>query len=109
MKDKTTLTLLAFFLGGFGAHHYYLGNTGRGILYTVFCITFIPSLIAFVEFIGYATMSTNEFHLKFNAAYIDHSERDSNNLDQLSKLHDLKVKGAITEEEFQARKRKLIA
>ena len=109
MKDKTTTTLLAFFLGGIGAHHYYLGKTGRGILYTVFAITFIPSLVAFIEFIMLATMSTNEFHLKYNASFIDHSEKDSQNLDQLSKLHDLKMKGAISEEEYLQRKTKLIA
>ena len=109
MKDKSTTTLLCFFLGGVGGHHYYLGNTGRGILYTVFAITFIPSIVAFIEFIIMATMSSNEFHLKYNADFIDTSEQDSLNLDQLSKLHDLKVKGVISEEEFQQKKKKLIA
>lgn len=101
--------MLCFFLGGVGAHHYYLGNTGRGIAYTVFAITLIPGLVAFVEFIMLATMNTNEFHQKYNASYIDHSEDDLKNLEQLSKLHDLKVKGVISEEEFLDKKKKLIA
>lgn len=109
MKDKSTATMLCFFLGGVGAHHYYLGNTGRGILYTVFCISLIPSVVAFIEFIMLATMNTNEFHLKYNSAYIDTSAQDSQNLDQLSKLHDLKIKGVISEEEFKKKKDKLIA
>lgn len=33
MKSKTTATLLAFFLGGLGAHKFYLGQTGQGILF----------------------------------------------------------------------------
>lgn len=30
-KSKTTASLLAFFLGGFGVHNFYLGQKGRGI------------------------------------------------------------------------------
>ena len=33
MKSKSTAYLLWFFLGGFGAHKFYLGKTGMGILY----------------------------------------------------------------------------
>lgn len=48
-KDKTTALLLTFFLGGLGAHHYYMGNVALGVLYTLFCWTFIPAVAAFVE------------------------------------------------------------
>lgn len=109
MKDKTTASLLCLFFGGIGAHHYYLGQTGRGLLYSLFAITLIPAIIALIEFIMLSTMSSNEFNLKHNAAYIDHSGEESNKLDMLAKLHDLKMKGAISEEEFQERKLKLIA
>lgn len=109
MKDKTTVTLLCLFLGGIGAHHYYMGKIGRGIVYTVFAITLIPAFISLVEFVILASMSENEFHLKYNAAYIDRSEEESRNLDQLSKLHDLKEKGVISQEEFERKKAKLIA
>ena len=109
MKNQTTTTLLCFFLGGIGAHHYYLGNKGRGILYTVFAITLIPAFVAIIEFIMLATMSTNEFHLKYNPHLIDRSDEELNHLDQLGILHDLKMKGAITEEEYLKKKSKLIA
>ena len=33
MKKRTTAILLCLFLGGFGAHRFYLGETGKGILY----------------------------------------------------------------------------
>jgi TM2 domain-containing membrane protein YozV len=48
-KDTTAAILLAFFLGSFGAHRFYLGETGMGLLYLIFCWTFIPHLISFVE------------------------------------------------------------
>ena len=32
-KNPTTVLLLALFLGGLGAHYFYLGKTGLGVLY----------------------------------------------------------------------------
>lgn len=65
-KDKTTAALLAFFLGGFGAHKFYLGNIGIGVFYLLFFWTFIPSIIAFIEFIILLTMSNQSFNQKYN-------------------------------------------
>ena len=48
-KDVTAAILLAFFLGSFGAHRFYLGETSMGILYLIFCWSLIPHLIALVE------------------------------------------------------------
>ena len=48
-KNRTTALLLTLFLGGIGAHQYYMGKVGLGILYTCFFWTFIPSIVAFVE------------------------------------------------------------
>ncbi|MBI3541796.1 MAG: TM2 domain-containing protein [Deltaproteobacteria bacterium] len=48
-KDGTTGVLLALFLGGVGGHHFYMGNVGTGVLYLLFCWTFIPALAAFIE------------------------------------------------------------
>jgi len=48
-KNRTTALLLTLFLGGIGAHHYYMGKVGLGILYTCFFWTFIPGIVAFVE------------------------------------------------------------
>ena len=48
-KDPTAAVLLALFLGGLGIHKFYLGQTGLGVLYLIFCWTGIPSIIAFIE------------------------------------------------------------
>lgn len=49
--NKTTAALLAFFLGGLGAHKFYEGKIGMGILYLLFVWTYIPALIALIEFV----------------------------------------------------------
>lgn len=64
-KNRVTAALLAFFLGGIGAHKFYLGSVGWGIVYLVFCWTFIPALAAFIEFIIYLTMSDEAFAAKY--------------------------------------------
>ena len=47
-KSRTTALLLTF-LGGVGAHRFYLGQVGMGIIYSYLCRTFVPAIIAFVE------------------------------------------------------------
>ena len=65
-KDKTTAGILAILLGGYGIHHFYLGNTGLGILYLCLFWTLIPGIIALVEGILYLTMSESEFQRKYS-------------------------------------------
>ena len=48
-RDEVVGVLLALFLGGFGAHHFYLRRTGLGILYLCFSWSGIPSLIGLIE------------------------------------------------------------
>jgi TM2 domain-containing membrane protein YozV/ribosomal protein L40E len=64
-KTKIAAALFAFFLGGFGAHKFYLGQIGKGFLYLLFCWTLIPGIIAFIEFIIYLTMSDETFNKKY--------------------------------------------
>lgn len=49
--NKVAYCLFTFFLGGFGAHKFYAKKTGAGILYLIFFWTYIPFIIAFIEFI----------------------------------------------------------
>ena len=64
-KSKIAAALLAFFLGSIGAHKFYLGQIGMGLLYLLFCWTFIPAVIAFIEFIILLTMSDEAFNMKY--------------------------------------------
>lgn len=106
MKNKTTAAILAFFLGGIGVHRFYLGQGGLGILYLLFCWTFIPMIISFVDFIIFLTMDEKTFNDKYNNGKV--GTTGINTADELERLHGLKVKGVISEEEFQVRKTKLL-
>jgi TM2 domain-containing membrane protein YozV len=64
-KNRIVAALLAFFLGAFGVHKFYLGKIGQGFLYLLFCWTFIPSVVAFVEFIIYLCTSDEDFARKY--------------------------------------------
>lgn len=48
-RDEVVGVLLAFFLGGFGLHHFYLGRVGLGILYCCLSWTPIPWILGFIE------------------------------------------------------------
>jgi TM2 domain-containing membrane protein YozV len=64
-KSRIAAALFAFFLGGFGGHKFYLGQIGLGILYLIFFWTFIPAIVAFIEFILLLTMSDETFNQKY--------------------------------------------
>lgn len=64
-RNKVVAAILAFFLGGIGVHKFYLGQGGMGVLYLLFCWTFIPAFIAFIEAIILITMSDESFNRKY--------------------------------------------
>ena len=65
-KSKGTAALLAFLLGDLGIHKFYLGKGGQGILYLLFCWTFIPWVLAIFDFFILICMSDSEFDRKYN-------------------------------------------
>lgn len=69
IKSRVTAVVLAFLLGGIGAHKFYCGKIGLGFLYLLFFWTWIPALIALVEGILYLVNSSNdeEFTTKYCA------------------------------------------
>ncbi|NLB71358.1 MAG: NINE protein [Chloroflexi bacterium] len=68
-KDPTTAVLLALFLGGLGAHKFYLGQTGAGIVYLLFCWTSIPAWIALIEVFGLSSKVADYNQLKAQEFY----------------------------------------
>lgn len=64
-KSRIAAFLLAWLLGGIGGHKFYLNRVGQGLLYLIFCWTFIPALIAFIEGIVYLTMNDERFWEKY--------------------------------------------
>lgn len=65
MKPKHIAAVLAFFLGGLGAHKFYLGKTGQGVLYLLFFWTYIPAILGLIEAITYLTADEYEFNAKY--------------------------------------------
>ena len=65
-KSRTVAVLLALFLGGIGAHRFYLGKVGSGLLYLLLCWTFIPAIIALFEAVRWLCMSNESFSERYS-------------------------------------------
>ena len=63
-KNKIVAGVLALLLGGLGIHRFYLGQWW-GLFYLLFCWTFIPSIIAFVEAIVFFVSSDVSWDQKY--------------------------------------------
>lgn len=61
-KDPAVDVLLALFLGGVGAHRFYMGQIGLGILYLCLCRVFIPAIIALWSASSYQVGSGRSLH-----------------------------------------------
>jgi TM2 domain-containing membrane protein YozV len=57
--------LLAILLGGLGIHKFYLGQNGKGILYLIFCWTYIPGILSFIEGIIMLCSNDENFQIKY--------------------------------------------
>ena len=65
-KTRMNAILLAVFLGGFGAHKFYLGDQKKGIIYLVFCWTGIVSLIGLYDAYILYSMDDATFNQTYN-------------------------------------------
>lgn len=73
-KNKVVAALLAFFLGGFGAHKFYIGANGAGIVMLLctllgWVLAFIPTgiiwTISIIEAAIYLTRSDDDFYRNY--------------------------------------------
>jgi TM2 domain-containing membrane protein YozV len=122
MKSKTTAYLLWLFLGWLSAHRFYLGKTGSGILYLftgqLLGVGWIIDLFILGGMVdrynalygGGRNVNTNT---NMNNVVVNiPSQGQNNNPDvhqQLQKMAELKEKGHLTEEEYNAQKSKLLS
>lgn len=65
MKSKTTAALLALFLGGLGAHKFYLGKPFWGLAYLLMCWTFVPAFLGLIEGVYLLMMNESVFHQRY--------------------------------------------
>ncbi|HEY9535401.1 MAG TPA: NINE protein [Mucilaginibacter sp.] len=122
MKSKSTAYILWFFLGIIGAHKFYLNKTGMGILYFftfgIFGIGWLIDLFTLGS-------QVDTFNALFGRSFGANQNNNVNNIvvnvpgqgqvnspnvsEQLHKLHELKEKGILTDEEYNIQKGKVLA
>ena len=72
-RNKYIASALAFFLGLFGIHRFYLGRTGSGIVMLVLTITVVGLLFtwpwSWIDTIRYLVMSDEEFAARYARRY----------------------------------------
>lgn len=124
MKSKGVTSVLALLFGGLGVHRFYLNEPWIGLFYLLFCWTFIPVFLGIIDFFCFIFMSEETFNSKYNNTAtiktVRYTERDMNLgrntytsetssiTEEIEKLHNLKERGFITEQEFIEAKAKLL-
>jgi TM2 domain-containing membrane protein YozV len=126
MREKIVAVLLAFFLGGFGFHRFYLGQKKLGFVYLLFFWTVVPFIMGVVDALLLLVKHQDDFDLQYNSEYylgesqpqqrraLNSPQNDGripiatfSTADEIEKLHNLMLRGIISEEEFAERKNRL--
>nr|HQU60776.1 NINE protein [Saprospiraceae bacterium] len=82
MKDKNVAGILALFLGGFGVHRFYLGQTGLGIFYLIFCWFPVMWIIGLIDAIAFFSMDKENFDRKYNRQFLSAERRSDTDFDR---------------------------
>ncbi len=66
MKSRIVAILLAFFLGMFGLHKFYLNQNGKGLIYLVLTFTGVGAIVTLIfvvlDFLSLVLTSDEKFH-----------------------------------------------
>jgi TM2 domain-containing membrane protein YozV len=124
MKSKGVAYLLWFFFGLLGVHKFYLGKVGIGILYFftfgLFFIGWFIDLFALGNQVDtYNALFGRQFGANHNnnvnnivvnvPGHTQSAPQSMSMHEQLHKLHELKEKGILSEEEYNVQKGKVLA
>jgi TM2 domain-containing membrane protein YozV len=124
MKSKSTAYILWFFLGFFGAHKFYLNKVGIGILYFftfgLFGIGWLIDLFTLGGQVdtynalmfgrsGANNASTNNIVVNVPGFSQPTAAAAPSVSEQLHRLHELKEKGILSDEEYAIQKGKVLA
>jgi TM2 domain-containing membrane protein YozV len=122
MKSKGTAYVLWFFFGLLGVHKFYLNKAGLGILYFFTCGLFFIGWFIDLFTLGsqvdtynalfgrqFGGNSNNVHNIVVNVPHHAQQPSQPSMHDQLQRLHDLKEKGILTEDEYAAQKGKVLA
>ena len=77
MKSRIVAAILAFVFSFIGAHNFYLGKTGKGLLCLFFCWTYIPTLMSIFDFIRFLVMSDDDFNREYNSTNVQPYQNQS--------------------------------
>lgn len=137
MKNRTTAAILALLLSELGIHWFYLGKSGRGVVYllisVLLCWTIVAPILIFIlgviDFVRLLSMSDDEFNSIYNTGVpasmyqpysssqasapqtnvnSNSSSTDNSKADSLFKLKSLLDSGILTQEEYEIQKRKIL-
>lgn len=65
-RNRWVAILLAILLGGIGIHKFYLRRYISGVLYLVFCWTFIPLFLSFLDALVYLIIPSKEWRQRYS-------------------------------------------
>ncbi len=116
MRQKKVAILFCFLLGGGGGHKFYLGEYFLGLVYLIFCWTFIPALISIVDLVNLILISPEDFNSKYNEGkpapgfdFFGEAQNDLassvQTLEALARLHEKQI---INADEFEKQKTKIL-
>ena len=65
VRRKIKVSLLGIFLGGFGAHKFFLGKNFQGVGYILFLWTGLPIFVGFIEGVRWLFMPVDDFYFDY--------------------------------------------
>ena len=110
--SRLVALLLAFVIGMFGAHRFYVGKTGSAVAQLVFTLSILGSFISgiwvFIDIIIIALGDFTDREGRKLTNWDIKSTTASSSPDDIEKYAELRDKGIISEEEFTEKKKKIL-